>query len=220
MINWQHLPSHAEYIEAVPWPHCIVDDFLSPVHVEEINRQWPAESDPHWRREKNKTSIKWCMVDNLPPAAQSAVETLTSPYALNRLSELTGIPNLITSQNATDGGGLHCIPSGGYLKKHIDYNQLKGTQLYRRLNLLLYLNEQWNESWGGELTLYGRINRIVPPVAGRVAIFSTGEHSYHGHPEPLTCPPDVQRRSLALYYYTTEPPADWTGKRHTTVYKR
>ena len=35
-------------------------------------------------------------------------------------------------------------------------------------------------------------------------IFNTGQISFHGYPDPITCPPDVTRKSLALYYYTVE----------------
>jgi hypothetical protein len=41
-----------------------------------------------------------------------------------------------------------------------------------------------------------------------MAMFSTTDYSYHGHPDPLSCPPDRSRRSLALYYYTNGRPAE------------
>jgi hypothetical protein len=40
-----------------------------------------------------------------------------------------------------------------------------------------------------------------------MVIFSTTDFSYHGHPEPLNCPDNRSRRSLALYYYTNGRPA-------------
>jgi hypothetical protein len=78
----------------------------------------------------------------------------------------------------------------------------------RRVNLLLYLNPRWDPEWGGELELWStdmaRCERTIAPVGNRVVLFSTGEDAYHGHPEPLRCPPGVARQSMALYYFTEE----------------
>src|SRR5581483_6543461 len=104
------------------------------------------------------------------------------------------------------GGGLHQIERGGYLKIHADFDRHEKLGLQRRLNVLVYLNRDWDESYGGALELWDRamthpVVRVLP-VFNRCVVFSTTDQSYHGHPEPLTCPPDRRRRSLALYYYT------------------
>ena len=74
--------------------------------------------------------------------------------------------------------------------------------------MLLYLNEGWSAEWGGDLELWpvdmSVPSKTIAPVFNRTVIFSTTPTSYHGHPAPLACPPDVVRRSLALYYYTVE----------------
>jgi hypothetical protein len=48
----------------------------------------------------------------------------------------------------------------------------------------------------------------VAPIANRAVVFTTGEDTWHGHPEPLRCPLDRSRRSLAIYYYTVEDAPD------------
>ena len=58
----------------------------------------------------------------------------------------------------------------------------------------------------------------VLPVFNRLLIFATLDNAYHGHPDPLTCPPDRARRSMALYYYTVEKP-EGAEADHTTVFK-
>src|SRR6185503_12943218 len=63
--------------------------------------------------------------------------------------------------------------------------------------------------WGGDLELWSKdmeqCERTVTPVGNRMLLFTTDEDAYHGHPDPLSCPPDVARQSLALYYFTEEP---------------
>ena len=72
----------------------------------------------------------------------------------------------------------------------------------------MYLNKDWQEEWGGKLELWdpemkGCVESILP-VFNRCVIFNTDPDSYHGHPDPMTCPEGHFRRSIALYYYTVE----------------
>ena len=78
----------------------------------------------------------------------------------------------------------------------------------RRCNLILFLNEGWDDTWRGAVELWdpsmkARVVRIAP-LFNHAIVFSTTEESYHGYPDPLTCPPGVTRKSIALYYYTVE----------------
>jgi hypothetical protein len=138
---------------------------------------------------------------------------------LKALETLTGEGPLI-SDPYYDGGGLHQIERGGHLAVHSDFARPTHLPIYRRLNLLIYLNRDWDEAFGGKLELWSRDGKEkvkdVLPVANRAVIFTTDTTSYHGHPEPLTCPPDRSRRSLALYYYSVEAP----GRDHSGTQTR
>jgi hypothetical protein len=119
------------------------------------------------------------------------------------------------------GGGLHQIERGGYLKIHADFNRHPKFKLERRLNLLLYLNENWKEEYGGHLELWNRemthfVHKILPTF-NRCVIFNTTDTSYHGHPEPLACPQGMTRKSLALYYYSNGRPAEEESPEHGTL---
>ena len=118
---------------------------------------------------------------------------------------MTRIENLIADPHF-EGGGLHQIVSGGKLAVHADFNKHTYFKLDRRLNMLIYLNKNWRDEYGGHFELWDRnMTKMVSKVAplfNRVVIFTTSKDSYHGHPDPLTCPPDMTRKSLALYYYT------------------
>ena len=135
---------------------------------------------------------------------------LNSSVFVNFLEELTGVGGLIPDPHF-EGGGLHQIERGGFLKIHADFNRHPKLNLDRRLNLLLYLNEDWKDDYGGHLELWDRevarcVKRIAP-VFNRCVVFTTTDFSFHGHPEPLACPPAVTRKSLALYYYSNGRPA-------------
>lgn len=191
-----------------PFPHTVIDGFLSPEVVARINDEWPEGS---WSKKAGKTSVKWNTQD-LPPAAREVVEGID----ISLIERVTGIQGLIADPDLF-GGGLHCIPSGGYLKMHVDFNKHpKGW--HRRVNLIIFLNEHWEDMWGGHLRLeLGDQEKYISPVGGRAVIFETTDSSWHGHPDPLGCPVGVQRRSLALYFYTEQPPATPS---HTTIYRR
>jgi hypothetical protein len=77
------------------------------------------------------------------------------------------------------------------------------------LNLLLYLNEEWQESWGGVLELHvdpwnparDRTKRVLP-LLNRCVLFATSEKSWHGFTALKLDGKRISRRSFALYLYT------------------
>jgi Rps23 Pro-64 3,4-dihydroxylase Tpa1-like proline 4-hydroxylase len=119
------------------------------------------------------------------------------------LEGLTGISGLVADPHYR-GGGLHQILPGGRLGIHADFNFYPKLKLYRRLNVIVYLNQNWQESYGGHLELWDKatlksVKRVLPTF-NRMVVFDTSSKSLHGHPEPLTCPEGRSRKSLALYY--------------------
>jgi hypothetical protein len=134
---------------------------------------------------------------------------LNSQEFIQTLEKLTGINGLIADPTFL-GGGMHKVDSGGKLSVHIDSTKHSVTENYRRINLLVYLNENWDENWGGSLQLWDKdvknLIQDIQPLLNRAVIFNTGLDTYHGHPHQLNTPNGVSRNSLALYYYTKENP--------------
>lgn len=189
-----------------PFPHTIIDNFLSIETVEQINNEWPDA----WQIEEGSFNKKW-NTQQLPPTARAVVDAVN----LSAIEKITGINNLIADPELF-GAGLHCIPSNGFLKRHVDFN-IHPNGWHRRVNMLIYLNRVWRDEWNGHLEL-GLANPIkISPVAGRCVIFETTADSWHGHPKPLACPETIQRRSLALYFYTEKTPNE---EPHSTIYKK
>lgn len=189
-----------------PFPHTIIENFIDSATVAQINREWPQD----WLKEDGKANRKWSTT-NLPPSARKVVRSISTSF----VGEAVGIPGLFLDRKLF-GGGLHCIPRGGFLKTHVDFNK-HPNGWHRRVNLLIYLNQEWRDEWGGHLELGLEDRKKIAPIGGRCVIFETNEQTWHGHPEPLNCPEDVQRRSLAMYYYTKKAPRE---PAHTTIYRK
>jgi hypothetical protein len=220
------LPALArQYRENYPCPHILLKDFLEPETALEMAAQFPQAATEAWTQYKHANENKLGMAKRqlFPPALGSVVDELNSPEFVAWVSELTGIPKLMADP-MLEGGGLHQSGRGGYLNVHTDFSMHHfHTQWRRRVNLIIYLNPEWDESWGGALELWerkeGKMARCVvkyPPLLNHALIFTTDERSLHGFPDPLTCPEGESRKSLALYYYTVEKDAKATG--HSTDY--
>lgn len=203
-----------QYSRNEPYPHILLADFLDPEIALEMAREFPQPVTGAWTQYKHANENKLGMPRReLFPALLGAVtDELNSPEFVAWISELTGIPNLLADP-MLEGGGLQQSGRGGYLNVHTDFSQHHfRPNWHRRVNLILYLNPDWDESWGGSLELWeksseGKMTRCVakyPPLLNHAIIFTTSEKSLHGFPDPLTCPEGQSRKSLALYYYTAE----------------
>jgi hypothetical protein len=169
-----------------------------------------------WKRERDSAKLANDDETKFAPFTRHFMGQLNSGVFLAFLEKLTGIEGLIP--DPTFGScGMHSTGRGGRLMMHTDVNRHPhGCAMHQVLNLILYLNEDWKEEYGGHLELWDEARkpvRKILPVANRVALFHTGTRSLHGHPHPLTCPPGRRRNSLAVYYYLRDRPAteDYAG---------
>lgn len=225
--RWQSLAQqHASgYASASPFPHAAFDDFVPAEWCDRLLEEFPDFGGTNALRYdrkvcRNKTATRGDGQFGLH--TREVMRHLTGAAFLQFLETLTGIKGLIPDPYY-EGGGLHEIQRGGHLKVHADFNWHKRLCLDRRINLILYLNKDWQEDYGGHLELWDRdmkqCVRKVLPVINRCVIFSTTSWSYHGHPGMLNCPPDRTRKSLALYYYTNGRPEEEQSEKHGTLWR-
>ena len=203
--------AHASYAGAAPYPHICLDGFFNAGLVSRVAAEFPELGRKGDIRFNDPNQLKLASRGEyrFGPVTKELVHFLNSQPFLEYLSELTGIKGLIPDPYFS-GGGLHEIRRGGFLKIHADFNKHPDLGLDRRINLLLYLNPEWEESYGGFFELWDKdmrqcVKRFLP-VFNRMVIFNTTDISYHGHPDPLACPEDRSRRSIALYYYSNGRP--------------
>ncbi len=217
--------ARAAYQTAEPFPHLVIDGFLRDKVAAALEAQFPRVDHKIWKHHLHPNSHKFAcnVLPAMAPLFQAVIQELNSKPMLEYLEAVTGIPNLL-HDDELEGGGLHQIVRGGYLKVHADFNVHPTTGHYRRLNLLLYLNRGWEEDWDGSLELWSRdmSRRVksVAPILNRCVLFNTTDFAYHGHPRPLACPPGAGRKSIALYYYTVAKPEEESGRPHSTLYQR
>ena len=216
--------AHSSYINAKPFPHIVFENFLDPELLELVLAEFPEPGAIRWQKFDNEREIKLASAveSSFGPATRLLLYHLNSITFLEFLSTVTGIDNLIPDPRF-DGGGLHQILPGGKLGIHADFNKHRAYGLDRRLNLLLYLNKNWREEYGGHLQLWNRemteCQAKILPIFNRVMVFGTTDFTYHGHPDPLACPKGMTRKSLALYYFSNGRPAEEVSADHSTLFR-
>lgn len=202
------------YQQNRPFPSAVIENFLPADVLAQVIAALP---DPEKMGTRDKTgsigksAAHNTQVDDLPDAIHNLIQEMNGRAVLQWLTELTGINALIPDPYVTCGG-IHQSRKSGFLSVHADYTYLEQLRLDRRLNVLLYLNPEWQDEWGGHLGLWNKdgskMERKLAPIANRLCVFNTDDHSFHGHPEPLAVPEGVTRNSLAMYYYTVGRPND------------
>jgi Rps23 Pro-64 3,4-dihydroxylase Tpa1-like proline 4-hydroxylase len=216
--------ANLEYLSAKPFPHIVFDNFFDECILEQVLDEFPKPNAIRWQEFDNSEEIKLASAAeaSFGPATRLLMYHLNSQTFLDFLSNVTGIKNLI-SDPGFEGGGLHQIVRGGKLGVHADFNKHRTFGLDRRLNLLVYLNKDWKEDYGGHLQLWDRemrqCEKRVLPLFNRVMVFGTTDFTYHGHPDPLQCPEGRTRKSLALYYFSNGRPAEEVTGEHSTLFR-
>ena len=214
---------------AQPFPHLVVDEFLDQTFCAELIRQFPAFDPGHAINERGEQGRKSAIPDlaKLGPSFGQFDALIRSREFLDWVGRATGIRNLLYDPDYV-GGGTHENLNGQDLDSHVDFNYHPHRQWHRRLNLIVFLNPRWQESWGGCLELLrdpwtpdgSRPSERVVPLANRAVIFETSERSWHGF-ERIQLPHEgdgISRRSIAVYFYTRERPPAQIAPSHGTQY--
>jgi hypothetical protein len=224
-LNLDAAALHDRYVSADPFPHIALDGLFDDDVLEAVLRDFPAPDAMRWARFDNPLEKKlgyYHETASISPLVRLFLESLNGFEMLLWLERLTGIEGLIPDPYF-GGGGLHQIEPGGYLKVHADFNVHPKLKLDRRLNMLIYMNKEWREEYGGHLELWDtsltECRQRILPIFNRTVIFSTTDTSYHGHPYPLTAPPGMTRKSVSLYYYTAGRPESERSAPHDTIFR-
>jgi len=214
------------FASAKPFPFIEIEDFLDLPFANKVATAYPTFKDAAakgfaFNALNERKKIQITDVRLFPEPVVQLHEALASPAFLADLYHIAGIPDLLAEEEV-EGGGMHITGPGGRLDVHVDFNYLKDRRLYRRLNLLIYLNPVWDQQWGGDIQLWDKdvksCQHAFVPMLNRCLVFETSDHSFHG---VIPVAPDAPypRISFAAYYYTREAPANWKGSVHSTVFK-
>lgn len=210
-----------------PFRHMVIDDFLERGFADRLLAEFPAFERGNARNEAGELGGKSTVerIRGLGPAFEQLDDFIRGSDFLAWLGRATGIPGLLYDPWYF-GGGTHENRQGQDLDPHVDFNRHPATGWHRRLNLIVYLNHEWQDDWGGSLELHSdpraaddRIT-LVTPLFNRCVVFETTEWSWHGFSR-IALPADRQalsRKSIALYFYTVQRPEEELADPHSTIY--
>jgi hypothetical protein len=210
------------YRSADPFPSIVIDNFLPPEILVRCLEDFPKDIVTEQRRSQELYKGLYHPDDLGACFSRSLFYALNAKPFIEFLEALTGIDGLMADPYYL-GGGFHETTRGGKLAIHADFNLHKKLRLLRRVNVLIYLNQNWQEQYGGALELWTtdmkEKRKEIFPFFNRCAIFSTNDDSFHGHPDPLQSPLGVSRKSIALYYYTASESIFAEEKLRTTNFR-
>jgi Rps23 Pro-64 3,4-dihydroxylase Tpa1-like proline 4-hydroxylase len=201
------------FISAKPFEHVIIPNFLNEDMARQLHASFPVphEKTIHWHHYDNPIEQKYASNDFTNPSItqfKKVFDILQLEETITLFRTITGISNL-EADPLLHGAGLHAYPSNGKLDMHLDYSIHPKSGKERRCNLIYYLNDTWDPSWGGDLELrdssLSEIKRI-PLQWNTAVLFRTCDESFHGFPTPMRAPPLTYRKSLAIYYLTDPRP--------------
>ena len=217
------------YLKSKPYPHLVVKNFFDKKFLSNVLKEFPNLSKINSSNNyNNKNEIKFAnnKRENFKKNTKILFDYLNSKDFLNFLQKVTSIKENILPDPHLSGGGLHEIKRGGVLKIHTDFSKHPFKNLDRRINVLIYLNKNWKKNYGGNLELWNKsMNKCIKKIApnfNTMVIFSTNDFTNHGHPNPLKCPKNMSRKSIATYYFSRGRPLNEIAKvikKNTTVFK-
>ena len=210
----------------IPYDHWILDDFFPVDVARRLANEFPDYNEPNWHwynnpLENKKAKNHWY---EFPQLTYQIFSHLNSTEFIETIREITGIQTLYPDIGL-HGGGWHMHSRGGKLNIHLDYVINPKLNLQRKLNLIIYLTEDWDTSWGGGLELWSHNEEtnlpdkrevVIDNIFNRAILFDTTQNSWHGLPQPITCPEGTYRKSIAVYYMTDLP--EDTNQRKRALY--
>jgi Rps23 Pro-64 3,4-dihydroxylase Tpa1-like proline 4-hydroxylase len=231
LINFKDLLArqkeiHADYQSKKPFRYVMFENFFLPEQAELIYSHYPTIENGKWDGttyldQKNKFQKTTFEKDSI---LEQVFKELNSDVFLKWLQDITEVETDLIADEELFGGGLHQSINGAYLNVHVDYNIHPKTNYHRRLNVLIYMNKDWKDAYEGHLELWdlSQGDKVLlgkyAPTFNRCVIFETNEVSFHGHPKALNTPKEINRKSIATYYYSKTRPLNEIVENHNTIY--
>lgn len=214
--------------QASPFRHVVIDNFFKQDFCQQVLQDFPGFDARYALNEMGQVGGKAVRMDvrDISDAYRALDAYIQTPEFLQQIESITGIPGLLYDTEYI-GGGTHENRDGQALDSHVDFNYHPTTGWHRRLNLIVYLNHEWEDDWGGTIEFQSDPwnpesceSKRVLPLFNRMVIFETNEISWHGF-DTIRLPADkkdLSRRSFAIYLYTKERPSEERAASHATIY--
>lgn len=209
IINPQVLSEKENYSklfkEAQPCQHVVIENFLNPDVADQLFENFPPFETLNVKRKSiNEDKAEDYHFERWHPIFSQVRDAVQSEEFCAWLSEMTGIEGLRSTDDSL-GSGLHQGKNGSFVDVHVDVNMNPEKGLWRRINLLIYLNKYWKPEYGGDLELWDvemkTCVKKIPPFHNVAVIFYTDDNSPHGYSR-IQVPEHESRKSFYTYYYT------------------
>jgi hypothetical protein len=193
-----------KFQNAEPFEHIIIPNFLNNNYANNISDNFPNNYET-WHKYCNPLEVKYSFdnINELHEDLKNYFYLLSTDKMVQKMAKITNIPNL-TYDDYLHGAGLHSHTRNGKLNMHLDYEKHPISGLQRRLNIILYMNKEWNPEWNGATELWNEnMTKCITKSDVKfntAIIFKTNEISWHGVPDKILCPENVYRKTLAYYY--------------------
>lgn len=187
----------------------------------EIQKDYPDWEDEVWEKHGKSFDTEYGYKKEIksrsvfPSSILKLLEIIEDRKFLDKISEIFQIDELIVDKDLY-GSGLNIYPPGSKLKVHTDFNFNSDLNLYRSINLLFYVSNDWNYKKGGYLELYDENlkNKVsIPPISNSCVVFAPNSRTFHGVSEIRE---NFYRKSLSIWFYTKLPQRDVNLKPHKT----
>ena len=195
-----------KFNRSTPFKHIVIDNFLETDLAKNIADSFPTMDSMKTKyKGLNENKAEDSSFENFSESIQELNYFINSAYFTEWICSITGIEGLI-SINDRLGAGLHQGGNNSFLDIHIDYNIHPVKKLHRKLNLIIFFNEEWQTGWGGLLELWDKRNCFekITPTFNRMVLFECSEISYHGY-DFISCAENITRRSYYHYFFCAVP---------------
>lgn len=212
-----------EFVGTPPFPMIVLDDFLPEDLCKAMATETHDIPSHEWSEFTRKNShMQECInMDVCPVARDYFVAHMHSQAGMQWMTKLTGIADLIPDPYLV-GAGYSRSYNGDFLGIHTDFNWNESLKLHRMLSLILYIEPDWKEEYGGDIIFKDFNNKKViqriPPKFNRCVIWRHHKRGFHGYPEPITCPDDISRKTFRLFYYVSNATHNTQDLPHRSLY--
>lgn len=154
---------------------------------------WPDATWPFWHRYNGKTANKFGSMDRnrIPAACLAALDALA-------LAVVGHVGDSFVDYDL-HAAGLHMMPPGGFLARHLDAERHPVRPWRRTHSIVLGVNSDWQTLDGGQLILESNLDseadREIFPQAGQAIIFETIDRWHEVKPVMSS----KFRKTLALF---------------------
>jgi Rps23 Pro-64 3,4-dihydroxylase Tpa1-like proline 4-hydroxylase len=200
---------HEQFENAVPYRYLVLEDFLQESVATALYENFPGIDHLNVKRKSlNEDKSEDYHFERWHPVFSRLRDAIASDEWCAIMNDITGIDGLHTTSDSL-GSGVHQGKNGSYVDVHLDVNMNPKTGLWRRINLLIYLNKKWQPEYGGDLEIWDKemtqCFKKVSPTFNRAVIFLTDDNSPHGYSK-INIPEGESRKSFYTYYYTLPEP--------------